>query len=172
MKIKLQKELNGPILDIGGGGEGVISQRYPGQVIAIDKRKDELEEAPAIAVKIVMDASRMTFTDNCFDNITAFYSFMYILKSEHRNVVSEITRVLKPKGRFHLWDTEINEANPFLIDLDIDIDESSLHTTYGVYKDDAFQDADYFKKIMRDFGLLLIVEHCSSGHFYQCWQKD
>lgn len=103
----------------------------------------------------------MTFTDNCFDNITAFYSFMSFLKSEHRNVVSEITRVLKPKRRLHLWDTEIKEANPFLIDLDIDIDESSLHTTFGVYKDnDAFQDADYFNKIMRYFGILLIVEHC------------
>lgn len=39
MRIKLQKELNGLILDIGGGGKGVISQRYPGQVMAIVKEE-------------------------------------------------------------------------------------------------------------------------------------
>ncbi len=51
----------------------------------------------------------------------------------------KIITVLKSKGRLHLWDTERIAANPFLIDLDIDIDESSLHTTFGVYKDnDAF----------------------------------
>lgn len=172
MKIQIQKEIDGLILDIGGGGEGIISQAYPKQVIAIDKKRDELDEASGDAIKIVMDASKMTFTDNCLDNITAFYSFMYIAKSEHTNVVSEIKRVLKPKGRFYLWDTEINEANPFIIDLDIDINEHSIHTTYGIYKENACQDAGYFKNMMKDFGFLLIKENNESGHFYQYWQKN
>lgn len=171
MKIQLQKEISGIILDIGGGGEGVISQTYPTQVIAIDKKREELDEASVDAIKIVMDAGNMTFTDNCFDNVTAFYSFMYMSKTEHINVISEVKRVLKPNGRFHIWDTEIVVANPFIIDLDIDINEHSLHTTYGIYKDNAFQDAGYFTSIMRDFGFLLIRENNSSGHFYQCWQK-
>lgn len=34
------------ILDIGGGGEGIIGMRYSNRVISIDTRKDELEEAP------------------------------------------------------------------------------------------------------------------------------
>ena len=171
MNLKLQKEIKGIILDIGGGGEGIISQRYPGQVVAIDNRLEELKEAPDLAVKIVMDASKMSFTDHCFDNVTAFYSFMYILKSEHYNVVSQICRVLKPQGYLHIWDTDIKEAKPFLIDLDIDIDELSIHTSYGIYKEDAFQDADYFKKLLSDSGLLLVTEDNRLGHFYQCWQK-
>ncbi len=32
------------ILDIGGGGEGIISTLYKDKVVAIDIRKDELEE--------------------------------------------------------------------------------------------------------------------------------
>jgi len=55
--------------------------------------------------------------------------------------------------------------------LAIDIDGRTLHATYGIYKDDAFQDADYFKQIMKDLGLSLIKESNDSGHFYQCWQK-
>ena len=47
MKIVLQKELQGKILDIGGGGEGIIGRLYGPQVIAIDYRQDELDEAPA-----------------------------------------------------------------------------------------------------------------------------
>jgi ubiquinone/menaquinone biosynthesis C-methylase UbiE len=172
MRLQLKKEINGLILDIGGGGEGVISQVYPGQVIAIDNRKDELEETPDNAVKIIMDASKMAFTDKCFNNITAFYSFMYISKSEHSNVISEIVRVLKPNGQLHIWDAEIKEANPFITDLDIEIDERFLHTSYGVYKDDAFQDADYFKKVIIEQGLFLVKENNISGHIYQCWQKD
>lgn len=172
MKIQLQKDINGLILDIGGGGEGVISQLYPDQVIAIDKNRNELEEAPGDAVKIMMDASSMSFTDHCFENITTFYSFMFISKSEHYNVVSEVTRVLKPKGRLHIWDTKIVEANPFMIDLDIQFRECSIHTTYGIYKDNAYQDADYFKNMMNDFGFVLVREDNDSGHFYQCWQKN
>ena len=38
---------SGYILDIGGGGEGVIGQLKGDQVIAIDRRKAELEEAGA-----------------------------------------------------------------------------------------------------------------------------
>ncbi len=172
MNIQLHRELDGLILDIGGGGEGVIAQLYPGQVIAIDNRLDELEEAPSQAVKIVMDAREMSFTDSCLDNVTAFYSFMYISEEDHGKVLSEIKRVLKSKGQFHIWDTEIKEANPFLADLDISIQDYSIHTTYGIYKDEASQDAEYFKQIISDLGLTLINESNESGHFYQCWQKE
>ncbi len=172
MKIQLQKELDGLILDIGGGGEGVISQLYPGQVIAIDNRHDELEEAPSQAVKIVMDARELSFTNSCLDNVTAFYSFMYISKEDHSKVLSEIKRVLKSNGQLHIWDTEIKEADPFLADLDICIQDYSIHTTYGIYKDDASQDAEYYKQIISDLGLTFIKETNQSGHFYQCWQKE
>lgn len=172
MKLQLQREIKGLILDIGGGGEGVISQLYPDQVIAIDNRRDELEEVAIQTVKIVMDAREMLFTNSCFDNITAFYSFMYISKEDHSKVLSEIKRVLKPKGQLHIWDTEIKEANPFLADLDIAIQDSSIHTTYGIYKDDATQDGEYYKQIIHEFEFKLIKETNELGHFYQCWERE
>ena len=42
--IELHKELIGTILDIGGGGEGVIGQLYGEQVVAIDNSQEELDE--------------------------------------------------------------------------------------------------------------------------------
>ena len=39
-------QAEGYVLDIGGGGEGIIGQMKPKQVIAIDLSKRELEEAP------------------------------------------------------------------------------------------------------------------------------
>ena len=51
----------GLILDIGGGGEGVIGQLKGNQVIAIDPNKRELEEAANGPLKIVMDAADFSF---------------------------------------------------------------------------------------------------------------
>jgi hypothetical protein len=48
----------GYILDIGGGGEGVIGQLKGERVVAIDKQKRELEEAAPGALKIVIDDPR------------------------------------------------------------------------------------------------------------------
>lgn len=39
------------ILDLGGGGEGVIGQLRGQQVVAVDLRQNELDEAPSGAVK-------------------------------------------------------------------------------------------------------------------------
>src|SRR5690348_9375055 len=63
-------QASGYILDIGGGGEGIIGQMKPHQVIAIDLSKRELEEAPAGPLKIVMDAADLKFLDASFDTAT------------------------------------------------------------------------------------------------------
>lgn len=44
MQIKIHKELQGSILDIGGGGIGLIGRVYSQQVTAIDNRQDEKEK--------------------------------------------------------------------------------------------------------------------------------
>ncbi|TFF89622.1 MAG: methyltransferase domain-containing protein, partial [Promethearchaeota archaeon] len=66
-------DLNGRILDIGGGGEGVIGQLKGAQVVAIDLRADELmEAADGDYLKVIMDAKQLKFLDDYFDTITAF----------------------------------------------------------------------------------------------------
>ena len=97
-------EASGYILDIGGGGEGIISRLKGEQVIAIDPSRRELEEAPSGPLKIVMDATDLQFLDSTFLTATSFFTLMYVKASDHERVFSEVHRVLKLGGRFLVWD--------------------------------------------------------------------
>ena len=94
MKINLKKELNGNILDIGGGGEGIIGRLYTNHVISIDNRQDELDEAPDFCNKILMDATNLNFKENSFDVVTFFYSLMYMNEETKKKAIFESFRVL------------------------------------------------------------------------------
>jgi hypothetical protein len=64
---------NGFILDIGGGGEGVIGQLKGKDVVAIDFKEEELLEAADGPLKIIMDAKDLKFLDESFPTVTAFF---------------------------------------------------------------------------------------------------
>lgn len=84
-KVKLDKDLKSErILDIGGGGDGIIGLCYGNNVIAIDPRAAELYETPEGPLKIVMDANNLSFLDNSFDAVTSFFTLMYINKEDHQ----------------------------------------------------------------------------------------
>ena len=94
----------GHILDIGGGGEGIIGQLKTEKVISIDSNKRELEEAPGGPLKIVMDAADLRFLDRAFSVATSFVALTYIESDRHRKVFEEVFRVLVPGGRFLIWE--------------------------------------------------------------------
>lgn len=83
------------ILDLGGGGEGIIGKLYGKAVLAIDTRKEELEETHNDALKLVMNASEMGFLDHSFEVCTALYTFMYMEKATRNKGIKEVYRVLK-----------------------------------------------------------------------------
>jgi len=95
----------GLILDIGGGGEGIIGQAKGKQVVAIDLSQRELVDAPGEPLlKIVMDARELKFLDRTFATATVFFTFMYINPADHAKVLAELHRVLRPGGRLLVWD--------------------------------------------------------------------
>jgi ubiquinone/menaquinone biosynthesis C-methylase UbiE len=94
----------GWILDLGGGCRGTIGRMKPDQVVAIDISPRELKEAPTNFLKIIMDASDLKFLDGTFNTETAFFSLMYMPPEQHRKIFSETYRVLKPGGRWLIWD--------------------------------------------------------------------
>lgn len=164
-------EIRGPsgrILDIGGGGEGVIGRIFGSLVTAIDNRLDELQEAPDDPSKLVMGASNLAFSDGSFDCITAFFSFMFIEKSQHLAVFHEARRVLRPGGRFLMWDAAIDRADdePFLTDVNVRINDGLLHVTYGVQKEDARQNADGFIRLAAESGFHSTIVENIGGHFH------
>ena len=106
-KITLNKTIKGSILDIGGGGEGIIGLIYQTQVTAIDNRQDELDEAPVGFIKVLMDACNLKFKDNSFENVTLFYTLMYIEKEKQAKAIQEAYKVLKDEGHLYIWDTNM-----------------------------------------------------------------
>ena len=131
-------EADGWILDIGGGGEGVIGQLKGSQVIAIDHLKGELVEAPDGPVKLVMDARALALSSATYETATAFFSFLYLrTEADVEAVLSELYRVLRPGGRLRIWDMDMPDRpadkmkDLIGIELRIQLPQREISTTYG-----------------------------------------
>lgn len=168
----LTQALTGSILDVGGGGEGVIGRLYGSAVTVIDNRQEELDEAPCSCPKLLMDAASLAFADASFENVTFFYSLMYMNRPVQKAALAEAVRVLKPDGRLLLWDCEITSAypEPFLAELDIRWAQERICTTYGVVKSDP-QSMEDFLNLCRGNGLTLLKKKNGGGHFYLEFRK-
>ena len=129
-------KFSGRILDIGGGGEGIISQHSGDGVVAIDKRADELAETPDVGTKIIMDACSLNFLDDYFDNITSFYTLMYMDEHQIEQFLKEAYRVSKENAILWIWDTVIpveKNADVFVAQLEVKVSETkTIMTGYGV----------------------------------------
>jgi ubiquinone/menaquinone biosynthesis C-methylase UbiE len=156
------------ILDIGGGGEGIIGKLNGTQVVAIDTSERELAETRNEALKIVMDATDLKFLPDSFDICTAFFSFMYIPKSEHSKVFEETHRVLKNNGQFLLWDVKIprteKKYRQFVVPLKVQLPGETVETGYGV-KWQA-QDINHFKELAKEHKLNVVNEWSKGETFH------
>jgi ubiquinone/menaquinone biosynthesis C-methylase UbiE len=127
----------GYVLDIGGGGEGIIGILKGEKVVAIDVRREELEEAPDGPLKIVMDARELKFLDGAFSTVTAFFALMYLKSTpDFEKVFSEVLRVLKPGGQFLIWDVIVpgrldDGKDIFVVPLTVKVNEQEIRTGYG-----------------------------------------
>ena len=151
-------QFSGRVLDIGGGGEGIISRRAGDKVVAIDTRKEELEETPDIGLKIIMDACELKFLDQSFENITCFFTLMYMGENEIKTFLKEANRVLKHNGKLWIWDITISpkaDADAFVAQLKVKIsDELTVTTGYGVgWK--RSQSCESIRKLCEDEGFIL-----------------
>ncbi len=145
----------GLILDLGGGGEGVIGQLKGKDVVAIDFRKEELLEAPEGPLKLVMDARDLKFLDESFHTATAFFSLMYVRKKEDQlKVFRETWRVLKPGGVLHVWDVDVSQkpktdSKHFIVHLLYHIGDRVTETGYGMPWPEKPRGIDYYQELAK-----------------------
>jgi len=164
--IVIQEIPKGQVLDIGGGGEGVIAQAGEARVFPIDKYSSEIREARGKAPEIswmVADGTVLPYKDQCFDNATAFFSCMYMSNEIKEKVFKETWRVLKRGGEFWVWDTPMDTRNKvFAIRLKVDIPNRTINTLFGVKTKD--QNAPSIFRLLEkaDFSPELVSDgkHC------------
>ena len=164
-------DATGYILDIGGGGEGVIGQLKGGRVIAIDKQKRELEEAAPGGLKIVMDATDLKFLDCTFETVTAFFSLLYIKGKDLDRVFGEAFRVLVPGGKFLIWDATIptrqdTDKDVVAVMLTVKLPGREIKTGYGTRWPLEEKNAAYYVQMAQNVGFDVVAQQQADRLFY------
>ena len=158
------------IIDLGGGGEGIIGQLRGKQVTAVDLRKEELDEAPDGPIKVVADARALPFSDNSFDAVTAFYFLMYVPVADHSTVMREAYRVLRTGGSMYIWDAVIPEIGErkqklFVIPVKAILPAKTVYTAYGVQWKGRTMNSGSIATAAREAGFHIQESHDNKGSF-------
>lgn len=128
---------DGLILDIGGGGEGVIGRLKGSQVVAIDLHQEELDGIVEGPLKMVMDARDLKFPDGHFAVVTAFFAMMYMkTRADQLQVLRQAYRVLRSSGCMLVWDIDLpscpdTNKTGYLVRLRYHVRGYKKRTAYG-----------------------------------------
>ncbi len=166
----------GYILDIGGGGEGIIGLLEGERVIAIDISRQELEDAPEGPLKIIMDATDLKFLDNTFHTVTSFFTLMYLPPGLHKNAFSEFHRVLQPGGKLIVWDFAFPAANDTTkkvaaFHLNVKLPDNEINTGYGTKWPKTNLNQAYYLQLAQKTGFEVVSKEKNGQWFYIELQK-
>lgn len=165
---------SGLVLDVGGGGEGVIGAILADRAVSIDLLRSELDEAQCDSSKMVMDAARTAFRDAVFDGATFFFSLMFMPPQVQRAALGEAQRVLKDRGTLLVWDMSFRASDSdrpiFMVPLRVLMPGGrEVDTGYGCRRRDL--DAEGVRRMAEEAGLVLEEARGYGGTFFLRFRK-
>ena len=163
---------NAKVLDAGCGSgmpvARILSERF--NVTGVDFSKAQIELARKTvpgATFICRDMTELEFPDDTFDAICSYYAIIHIPREEHRPLLVNFRRMLKPGGYALLC---LGAEN--LVD-DIDEDYLGARMYWSHY------DADTYLQILKEIGFtihwsrIVADETCEgAGHLFVLAQKQ
>jgi len=169
--------VNGWLLAIGGGGEGIIGHLGVAKTVAIDISRRELAEAASGPLKVVMDARELDFLDGSFAAAASFFTLCYIDDGDHPAVMSEAWRVLEPGGTLRIWEISLGERPPdgkdrALIPLSVKLPDRTVETGYGVHWPAVPHDLPYYVALAEEAGFRVVAKSTEQQWLYLELAKD
>jgi len=150
-------QTDGLILDIGGGGEGLVSRIEGTKVCAVDIRMSEIREAQIHGPPsnwFVGDGQHLCFQDSIFDVVTMWFSMGYMSDwSMKKNVLKEVHRVLIKDGRLSILASKIpKDCKRFIFWGNFTLPDGTVSQTgYGV-RGDQDQTLDHVEQMLESIG--------------------
>ena len=170
-KIQLERiEKKGLVVDIGGGGEGLVSRLEGARVCAVDIRMDEIREARIHNPPsnwFACDGSQLCFHSSTFDIATFWFSLGYMkgwkLKAD---VLGEAYRVLGHGGVILIKAARVDcKEERYVFKVDYTLPDGSLSRTgYGL-KGQQNQTMKTVAELVQDVGFQVVACH-DYGHWF------
>jgi len=166
----------GWILDIGGGGEGVIGRLKGSQVVAIDLYSWGMRRTPPGPLKLVMDATDLKFLDESFGTVTSFFTPMYMSPEQQDKAMREAFRVLKAGGKMRIWDVDLPVSPDPKKDLAVypfvfRLPTETVETGYGTTFPKQLMNVAYYSRMAQAAGFVVEDQQVAGRTFYLILQK-
>jgi len=110
-----------------------------------------------------MDATDLQFLDCSFSTATSFFTLMYIKGPDHVKVFNEVFRVLKPGGRFFIWDVIFPprvdpEKDVAVVSLLVKLPDEEITAGYGHLWPDEGRDLPYYVRLAEKAGFDVVSQ--------------
>ncbi len=160
----------GLVLDVGGGGEGIVSRIEGSRVCAVDINMNEIREAQIYEPSpqwLACNGESLPFRSAVFETATMWFSLDYMADWKmKRAVMQEVFRVLRRKGSFSIMSSKIVcHESRFVLKLRYTLPDGSVYQTgYGV-KGNQGQTVDKISNIVERTGFQ-ITNKDDNGHWF------
>lgn len=161
---------DGLILDIGGGGEGIVSRIWGERVCAIDIQMNKIREAHIYAVGranwFLCDAATLCFEDGVFDIASLWFSLGYMRTwGEKRAVIREAYRTLSRDGILSVLGAQIDgQSDKRILRVRFELPDGTMSQTGYGFMGNQMQSLGVTEQALREVGFSI-----ADTEEHDCW---